>query len=44
MQAGQDVGLGHAEAREFVLRQVDAAAPGVFADVAEDVGELEGEA
>ena len=40
----QDVGLADAEARQLVLRQVDAAAAGILADVADDVGELEGQA
>ncbi len=31
-------------ARELVLRQIDAAAARVFADVADDVGELERDA
>jgi hypothetical protein len=40
----QDVGGRHVELLEFIHRDVDAAAPGVFADVADDVGELEGHA
>ena len=35
---------GHAELLQFIQRQVDAAAPRIFADVADDVGELEGDA
>src|SRR5581483_9399388 len=41
--AGEHVGLGAAEATEVLLRQVDAAARGVLGDVAQDVGELEGQ-
>ena len=40
----KDVFGGDAETLEFVGRQVDAAAARILADVANDVGELEGEA
>ena len=42
--AANSSALGDAEARQLVLRQVDAAAARVFADIADDVGELEGDA
>ncbi len=40
----QQIGFRDAEARQFVLRQVDASAPRIFADIADDVGELERQA
>ena len=42
--AGEQVGFAVAEAGEFVGGQIDAAAVGVFAEVAEDIGELHGDA
>ena len=38
----RQVGAGHAEPVEVLLRQVDAAAAQVLGDVADEVGELEG--
>src|SRR5690242_15029926 len=40
----QDVGRRHAEAREVLYRQVDAVLASVFAHVANDVGQLKGDA
>ena len=42
--AAQDLRGRHAKARKVVLRQVDAPAARVLADVAHDVGQLEGDA
>ena len=44
MASVQDVGNRDFEALEFVHRQIDAPAPCIFADVADDVGQLEGHA
>src|SRR6202040_1055777 len=39
----QQLGAGNPESLHFVLRQIDAAATRVFADIADDVGELKGD-
>ena len=39
-----DVITADIESRYFFVRYIDTASPGIFADVAQDIGELEGHA
>ena len=44
MLGGENVARRHVEVLQFVDGQIDAATSRIFTDIADDVGELEGEA